>query len=219
MEDRTEDVQKKLKMTQAAKQKADKDAYIDPEKCEEARAEGNSLFKEGKYPQAIEKYSEAMKRDPKAHLPYSNRSACYQKLMEWQLALKDADTCVAMEPKFMKGWTRKASIHYFLKEYHKAMDAYNCALEVEPESEEAKQGLESVMRAINEANSGGDIDKDRQARAMADPEIQAILGDAQMRSILQEMQSDPQKAQKVMQDPSISAKLQKLIAAGVLQVK
>ena len=33
-----------------------------------------------------------------------------------------------------------------------------------------------------------------QARAMADPEIQQILGDPQMRSILQEMQSDPKKA-------------------------
>ena len=28
--------------------------------------------------------------------------------MEWQLALKDADTCVEMEPTFVKGWTRKA---------------------------------------------------------------------------------------------------------------
>ena len=24
--------------------------------------------------------------------------------MEWQLALKDAETCVAMDPKFLKGW-------------------------------------------------------------------------------------------------------------------
>ena len=54
---------------------------------------------------------------------------------------------------------------------------------------------------------------------MADPEIQAILGDAQMRSILSEMQSDPKKAQAAMNDPDIYAKLQKLIAAGVLQVR
>ena len=54
---------------------------------------------------------------------------------------------------------------------------------------------------------------------MADPEIQAILGDSQMRSILQEMQTDPKKAQAAMQDPDIAAKLQKLIAAGVLQMR
>ena len=74
----------------------------------QARAEGNELFKAGNYPAAIEKYTDAMKRDPTSALPYSNRAGCYQKLMEWQLALKDADTCVSMDPKFVKGWSRKA---------------------------------------------------------------------------------------------------------------
>jgi len=40
-----------------------------------------------------------------------------------------------------------------------------------------------------------------------------------MRSILQEMQTDPKKAQAAMNDPDVGAKLQKLIAAGVLQVR
>ena len=63
-------------------------AYLSPELSEKAREEGNELFKQGKYPEAIEKYSDAMKRNPKSATPYSNRAACYQKLMEWQLALK-----------------------------------------------------------------------------------------------------------------------------------
>ena len=219
MEDRTNDIEMKLKKIVAAKKKAEIEAYVNPEMAEQVRLEGNELFKEGKYPEAVAKYSEAMKRNPKAHVPYSNRAACYQKLMEWQLALKDADTCVGMDPTFIKGWTRKAGIHYFLKEYHKAMDAYNAVLKLEPENEEAKNGLELVVAKINESSQSGEVDKERQARAMADPEIQQILGDPQMRSILNEMQSDPKKAQAAMNDPSISAKLQKLIAAGVLQVR
>jgi len=219
MEDRTEDVQKLLKQTTAAKKKADEEAYMSPEKCEEARQEGNELFKQGKYPEAIAKYEEAMKRDPKAHLPYSNRAACYQKLMEWQLALKDAEKCVEMEPSFVKGWSRKASIHVYLKEFHKALDAYNEILKIEPENEEAKAQIEHVLQMVNQSNASGEVDKERQARAMADPEIQAIIGDPQMRSILGEMQQDPKKAQAAMSDPAISAKLQKLIAAGVLQVR
>merc|ERR1719359_1111499 len=134
MEDRAEDVQKLLKQLQAQKRKADQDAYKDAAKAEEARQEGNGLFKEGKYAAAIEKYSDAMKRDPTNHVPYSNRAACYQKLMEWQLALKDADTCVGMDPTFIKGWSRKATIHQFQKEYHKALDAYNTILQLEPEN-------------------------------------------------------------------------------------
>jgi len=219
MEDRTDDVEKKLKTLQKVMKDKEKQAYINPEMAEQARQEGNELFKAGKFPEAIEKYSEAMKRNPKDHVPYSNRAACYQKLMEWQLALKDAETSIAMEPTFIKGWSRKAGVHFFLKEYHKAMDAYNAILKLEPDNQEAKSSLDRVVAQINMASSSGEVDQERQARAMADPEIQAILGDAQMRSILSEMQTDPKKAQAAMNDPSISAKLQKLIAAGVLQVK
>jgi len=219
MEDRVEDVEKRLKNLQKEKKKRAAEAYISPEKAEEARQEGNELFKNGKYVEALAKYEEAMKRNPKDHVPYSNRAACYQKLMEWQLALKDADTCVSMEPTFVKGWSRKAGVHYYLKEYHKAMDAYNALLKLEPDNAEAKQGLDSVIAMVNAQSQSGEVDAERQQRAMQDPEIQAILGDPQMRSILNEMQSDPKKAQAAMNDPTISAKLQKLIAAGVLQVR
>merc|ERR1719152_599970 len=219
MEDRVDDVEKRLKALQKELKKRENEAYISPEKAEAARQEGNELFKAGKHPEAIAKYSEAMKRNPKDHVPYSNRAACYQKLMEWQLALKDAETSITMEPTFVKGWSRKASIHFFLKEYHKSMDAYNAILKIEPDNAEAKAGLDRVIAMVNMASQSGEVDAERQQRAMADPEIQAILGDAQMRSILQEMQTDPKKAQAAMNDPTISAKLQKLIAAGVLQVR
>ena len=219
MEDRTEDVQRQLKKVQARKKKEDEEAYVSPEMAETCRQEGNELFKAGKYADALAKYSEAMKRNPKDHVPYSNRAACYQKLMEWQLALKDVDTCIAMDGTFVKGWSRKASIHHYLKEFHKAIDAYNKILELDPENAEAKQQIEHVLWQVNQQNQSGEVDKDRQARAMADPEIQAILGDAQMRSILSEMQTDPKKAQAALQDPAITEKLNKLIAAGVLQVR
>jgi len=219
MEDRVDSTEKLLKGLQKEKKKLEQQAYINPELAEAARQEGNTLFKEGKFVEALAKYEEAMKRNPKDHVPYSNRAACYQKLMEWQLALKDADTCIAMEPSFVKGWSRKAGVHYFLKEYHKAMDAYNTILKLEPDNEEAKAGLDQVVAQVNMQSQSGEVDAERQKRAMADPEIQAILGDAQMRSILNEMQTDPKKAQAAMNDPAISAKLQKLIAAGVLQVR
>merc|ERR1719424_2645801 len=120
MEDRVDEVERKLKGLQKEMKKRETEAYISPEKAEEARQEGNELFKAGKFPDAIAKYTEAMKRNPKDHVPYSNRAACYQKLMEWQLALKDAETSIAMEPTFVKGWSRKAGVHVYLKEDHKA---------------------------------------------------------------------------------------------------
>ena len=40
-----------------------------------------------------------------------------------------------------------------------------------------------------------------------------------MRQTLQDMQENPAYAQKAMSDPVIRAKIEKLVAAGVLQVK
>ena len=54
---------------------------------------------------------------------------------------------------------------------------------------------------------------------MADPEIQQILQDPAVRQTLQDMQENPAYAQKAMADPDLRGKIEKLVAAGVLQVK
>jgi len=159
-----------------------------------------------------------MKRNPKDHVPYSNRAACYQKLMEWQLAVIDCDKCIAMCPTFVKAWTRKGGLHFHLKEYHKAMGAYNGAIALDDSSEEAKNGLERVVHMINSSTSEEE-QKARAQRAMQDPEIQAILQDGTMRNVLSDMQTDPKSANKYLSDPEIKGNIEKLIAAGVLSMK
>lgn len=64
-------------------------------------------------------YSEAIKRNPRDHRTYSNRSACYQKLVAFPEALKDAEKCIELAPTFAKGYSRKAAVQYFSKDYDK----------------------------------------------------------------------------------------------------
>lgn len=60
---------------------------------------------------------------------YSNRAACYTKLGALPEGLKDANKCIELDPKFVKGYSRKAAIQFFMKEYDKALETYQvCSL-------------------------------------------------------------------------------------------
>lgn len=52
---------------------------------------------------------------------------------------------------------------------------------------------------------------------MQDPEIQNILRDPMVNQALQDLQRSPEAAQNVLRDPTMAAKINKLIAAGILR--
>lgn len=53
---------------------------------------------------------------------------------------------------------------------------------------------------------------------MADPEIQGILKSPEIQTVLNDLQNDPKAASKAFQNPDIAAKLNKLIASGILRM-
>lgn len=208
-----------MRKVEKAKKQFEDEAYIDPEKSEEHREAGNKLFKEGDFPAAIKEYDEGLRRDPNNVKIYSNRAYAYIKLMEFPTALKDINKGLEIDENFVKLWVRKGSIHYMMKEYHKALEAYDKGLKIEPDNQELKEGKQKVMIAITQGASGGEHDQERMAHAMADPEIQALIKDFRVQSLLQEMQNDPMAAQAKLQDPFLAEAVNKLIAAGVLKIR
>jgi stress-induced-phosphoprotein 1 len=58
---------------------------------------------------------------------------------------------------------------------------------------------------------------ERAAHGMADPEIQMILSDPIIRQVLTDINENPTAGRKALADPMVAAKINKLIAAGVLR--
>lgn len=187
---RTPEVKTLLSEIEKKIKEEERKAYVDPEKAEEEKEIGNDYFKKGDYSIAIKHYSEAILRNPDDPKLYSNRAACYTKLAAFDLGLKDCETCVKLDDKFIKGWIRKGKILQGMQQSSKALVAYQKAMELDPTNAEALEGYRQCTMAVH-SNP-----QEVRQRAMSDPEVQEILKDPAMRLILEQMQSDPRALQE-----------------------
>lgn len=201
-----------LSEIESAIKEEERKAYINPELAEQEKEKGNELFRQGKFAEALKCYSEAIKRNPSDAKVYSNRAACYTKLAAFDLGLKDCDKCLELEPTFVKGWIRKGKILQGMQQYSRASTAFQKAMELDPNASEALEGYRACM--MEERSNPDEVRK----RAMADPEVQAILRDPAMRMILEQMQNDPRALQDHLKNPNVAAKIQKLIESGLISI-
>ncbi|KAF9361756.1 Hsp90 cochaperone [Mortierella sp. AD094] len=222
-EHRTPDILNKLKEAEKAKAKADKDAYKDVTLSAEARERGNALFKASDFAGAVKEYTEAIKRDDTDPRAYSNRAACYTKLMAINEALKDCETCISLDPKFVKGYIRKAAIQFLKKEYTECLETCQLAKDADVDKKNTVEIDQQINKVYSEMSRGpqrreGETEAETLARAQQDPEVQKIMADPAMRSILQMMQEDPKAAQEHMKNPMVAANIRKLVAAGIIRL-
>jgi len=211
-EHRTPEYRTALSETESLLKKKAEEAYIDPAISETEKQAGNELFKKGDFGGAVKHYSEAVKRNPSDAKIYSNRAACYTKLMSFDLALQDCDKAIELEPTFVKAYLRKAKVLQGMSQPSKAIAAYEKVLEMDPNCTEAVEGYKNCS-----IQSHNDPEETRK-RAMKDPEVQAILADPAMRMILEQMQTDPQAIGEHLKNPEIAAKFMKLRESGLISV-
>lgn len=212
-----EKVKAQVKELEKLKKKKMEEAYINPEIAEQENLAGNELFKAANFPAALEKYSESIRRNPTCAKYYANRSATYLKLLDPTRALVDVNKSIELDQTVAKVWARKGNVHFLLKEYHKAMEAFETGMKLEENNEECAEGLNKVMQAINQTGDKHD-DEERRQHAMADPEIQSLLTDPQIMNVLRDMSERPRESQHYLSDPRIRSAINKLVAAGVVKM-
>ncbi|KAJ2779939.1 Hsp90 cochaperone [Coemansia javaensis] len=219
-EHRTADILGKLRALEKLQKQRAEEEYRDEGKAEEARERGNALFKAGKFPEAQAEYSEAIKRNPADVRNYSNRAACLTKLGAMPDAVKDCETCIALDVTFVKAYIRKANALFLMREYAEALDALEEAKTQDADRKnrpEIDQLEIKCYAAINEHTSRL-TPEEALKRAQANPKVASVLANPAMQSILQQMQSNPRAAREHLKNPAVASNLRKLIAAGVVRM-
>lgn len=94
-----------------------------------------------------------------------------------------------------------------------AGEAYQKALEIDPNCQEAVDGYRKSVMA--DSSDPEEIRK----RAMQNPEVQQILADPAMQLILQQMQKDPRALQEHLKNPEVAKKIEKLLESGLIAIR
>ena len=131
--------------------------------CITHKAEGNESFKTGEYAQAVLHYSLCIDKsaglvdqthseknnqeDPNVyfqerHIVFANRSACFLKLGHHEKALADSESCIQLNPTYVKGLFRKGLALHAMKQYYEAIPVLANALQIEPKNKQIKQALQ-----------------------------------------------------------------------------
>jgi len=208
-----------MKTMEQEKKKADVAAYQSDEKAEEAKQKGNDHFRNKNWPDAVKEYEEAVKRAPKNAPIRNNLAAALCKVMDFNGAKSNIEKAIEIDPKYVKAWARKGDIEVLMKENHKALESYKKGMEIDGTNAACREGLRKVTAMINYGNSTMTEDEklERARHGMADPDIQSILTDPVIQQILKDFNENPQAANAAMSDPGVRAKIEKLIASGVVQ--
>lgn len=84
------------------------------EQAQAIKLEGNALFAEFKYEEALGKYTEAIETAPDGHKEqavfYNNRATCYFKLNQMGSVIADCSAALRIDPDYAKCLLRRAQV-------------------------------------------------------------------------------------------------------------
>jgi len=190
------------------------------EAAEQHKTLGNTQMANRDYQSALESYSTAIElspEGPQSHVYYSNRAAALCYLECYEEAIQDSELAIYLKPTYGKAHARLGLSKYFMNDLVGSIDAYEIALEYDPNNATNKSYLAKARlqleREQQELASFNVSDESR--RLMADPDMMKMAkkmmqnGNGYLNEA--ELLSDPEMkkfAKKAMNDPAMLEAIQ-----------
>lgn len=135
-------------------------------KAEQAKADGNKYFQEGKYAKALASYSMAIElseddgldgldslddakpKNPSIQIYYANRACCHIKMENFGSALVDATKAIEAKEDFPKGWYRRGSAQMALGRPKEALKDFMQLCKLAPNDKDAREKLKQCQKQV-----------------------------------------------------------------------
>nr|XP_002733822.1 PREDICTED: tetratricopeptide repeat protein 28-like [Saccoglossus kowalevskii] len=103
--------------------------------------QSNEACQNGDFQKATRLYTETISLDPTNHVLYSNRSAAFIKMQQYEKALQDAVTAKELCPKWAKAYYRQGLALQHLGRHADSLAAFSSGLSQDPKSLQLLEGL------------------------------------------------------------------------------
>lgn len=202
--------------------------------AEEAKLKGNTAIAAKDFKGALNFYSEAIRLSsdgPSSHVYYCNRAAAYCYLNNYEEAVQDCLSSIALSPDYVKAFSRLGLAYYHQEKFQEALDAYERAAELEPDNSATKDSIRQVKSKIKKASNksaatttggAGGLDGLPGGAAglsglMGNPAMKKALDQVGGTSGLANLMKDPQMmamAQQMMKDPAMMQQAMSMLGGG-----
>lgn len=127
------------------------------QEAERLNSAGNALMQQKKFQEALDTYTSAIKlapAGPNSHVYFSNRSAAYLSLNEYERSIRDCEYSLALNPEFAKAHSRLGLAYFASGRYKEAVAAYESSLEIDPTNEWSRDHLEKARNKLRDSICG-----------------------------------------------------------------
>ncbi|KAF3949320.1 hypothetical protein ACB098_01G335700 [Castanea mollissima] len=118
------------------------------EQANDAKLEGNKLFGDGQFEEALSQYELALQVAPDIpssselrSICHANRAICYTKLGKYDQTIKECTKSLELNPTYMKSLVRRGEAHEKLEHFEEAIADMKKILELDPSNDQARKTI------------------------------------------------------------------------------